>query len=86
MSLDLAPFRMANGKLASHTSLGCYPLIYLTHRCEVLCAACADVCDPDDPIVAADVYWEGPPETCADCNREIPSAYGDPDAPDDDAP
>lgn len=31
-------------------------------------------------IVAADVYWEGPPLTCAHCGAPIESAYGDPEA------
>lgn len=27
-----------------------------------------------------DVYWEGPNMFCAQCNKELESAYGDPDA------
>lgn len=27
-----------------------------------------------------DIHWEGPPEICAHSGREIPSAYGEPDA------
>jgi hypothetical protein len=26
------------------------------------------------------IHWEGPPESCAHCNAQIESAYGDPDA------
>lgn len=29
---------------------------------------------------AADIHWEGAPMTCAHCNKEMPSEYGDPDA------
>jgi hypothetical protein len=29
---------------------------------------------------AADVHWEGAPMYCANCNKEMPSEYGDPDA------
>lgn len=77
--IDLTPYRMHDGKLASHTSLGSYPLIYVTKSGETLCAACAEDSDPEmDPIVAADVHWEGPAEICY-CGKKIESAYGDPD-------
>lgn len=33
----------------------------------------------DDLPVVGDIYYEGSPEFCADCNAEIESAYGDPD-------
>ena len=26
-----------------------------------------------------EVYYEGPPEICEDCGKEMPAAYGDPD-------
>jgi hypothetical protein len=29
-----------------------------------------------------DCHWEGPPLDCADCQEDIPSAYGDPDSDD----
>ncbi len=32
-----------------------------------------------DPPVLCDVYWEGPAENCASCNKLMESAYGDPD-------
>ena len=28
---------------------------------------------------AADIHWEGAPMYCANCNKELPSEYGDPD-------
>lgn len=28
---------------------------------------------------SADVHWEGAPMYCANCNKEMPSEYGDPD-------
>lgn len=37
-------------------------------------------------IVAIDVHWEGPCETCAHCGADLPSIYGDPDAPDEPQP
>ena len=33
-------------------------------------------------ILGVDVYWEGPPEFCAHCNKELASEYGDPDLED----
>jgi hypothetical protein len=58
-------------------------VIYVDACGDVLCAACAEV-DRDDPdakpLIGRDVHYEGPPEFCAACNVEIPSAYGDPDA------
>jgi len=32
---------------------------------------------------AVAVHWEGPPENCVQCNVEMPSEYGDPNAHDD---
>jgi hypothetical protein len=81
----LAGERTSDGKLPSFTFPGAYPLIYITHCAEVLCADCAtDQIDNGndynfDPIIAVDVHWEGEDETCGDCNRAIPSAYGIPD-------
>ncbi len=34
-------------------------------------------------ICGVDIYWEGPPETCCQCGKEMPSEYGDPDDPND---
>lgn len=76
--MDLTSYRMTNGKLASHTSLGSYPLIYLDRACEVFCAACANA---SKSIIDVDVHWEGPAFYCVECNETIESAYGDPDAP-----
>jgi hypothetical protein len=78
-----------NGKLPSFTSVGGYPLIYLTRGNDVLCADCAtEQIDAgndtnDDPVVNVDPYFEGADEICANCNKHIESAYGDPDADDD---
>lgn len=66
---------------------GGYPVIYIAGGCDVLCAACAraEVID-NRGTVATDIYEEGPVEYCASCNREIESAYGDPDAEPEDLP
>lgn len=81
----LAGDRTTDGKLPTFTSVGAYPIIYVTHCADVLCADCAtDQLDNGndynfDPIEAVGVHWEGPDETCANCNGAIPSAYGIPE-------
>jgi hypothetical protein len=72
--------RTKDGVLPS--SLGGYPLLYGS-RWACLCSACATVRENDieciDPVLGADIYWEGAPLICEDCSNEIESAYGDPD-------
>jgi hypothetical protein len=78
----MAGERTSDGTLPSFTSLGAYPLVYITQCAEVLCADCAtDQIDNGndynfDPVIAVDVHWEGEDETCCDCGSAIPSAYG----------
>ena len=76
------PERTRGGQYPAFTSVGGYPIIYLTKRDSILCAECAsdDEANEDDPVAAADVYWEGAPMSCDACNAEIESAYGDPEA------
>lgn len=71
--------------LAAFTSLGSYPLLYLTRDNQVLCADCAFEQTTkrglDWPrIVDVQPFYEGSPYQCANCNKDIESAYGDPDA------
>jgi hypothetical protein len=77
--LDLDPYRLTDGTLAAYTSLGGYPLIYVTRDGEIVCAEHAETTDDSDPVVAVDVHWEGEPYACVDCGKQIESAYGDPD-------
>ena len=83
--------RMADGRLYSCTSIGCYPLVYIVADGGCLCPACAngdngseasEDADADKQwrLIGADVHWEGAPLTCDHCNGEVESAYGDPDA------
>lgn len=68
---------------------GGYPLYYLAADNEPICPKCvngepqfADIFNGQDKewhIVSCDVYYEGPPMQCANCNCNIESAYGDPD-------
>lgn len=84
--------RDEDGKFPAFAWPGGYPIIYLMEDNEVICPDCANQEDayadedpaPEDPdpqwhIVAADVYWEGPDLYCANCNKPIESAYGDPE-------
>ena len=64
--------------LPSHTSLGCYPLVYLTLRQNCLCAKCANGWKDDmDPVIEGAVHWEGNSIDCAECGSTIESAYGE---------
>jgi hypothetical protein len=64
--------------LPAFSSLGGYTIAYYTKDGETLCAECAS--EPDNGAECSDVYYEGPSEYCAECNKEIESSYGDPDA------
>lgn len=82
--------RLSDGRLAAFTSIGCYPIYYLTEDGGVLCPACAngehgsEASETSEEkqwrLIACDVHWEGEPLSCDHCNEEIESAYGDPDA------
>ena len=82
------PEPLDDGRLPAYTSIGAYPLRYLTRDGLDLCAACASVPDEEtsDPAIAADAHLEGPPLTCEDCGAQIESAYGDPDADETEVP
>ena len=74
----------AGPKLPKFTSFGCYPLVYLTQKCVVLCAKCATFeitheSQPDDPVSYCDTNWEDPELFCDDCNERIESAYAEPE-------
>ena len=56
---------------------GGYPIVYYTSSGDVLCPTCAAT---DDEQTTGDIFYEGPPEHCCNCNSEIASAYGDPAA------
>lgn len=70
---------------------GGYPLAYTVSDGGTLCHGCCvaearnimrairDGSRDGWRVVAADVYWEGPPLACDHCGRLVPSAYGDPD-------
>lgn len=67
--------------LANYTSLGCYPLIYVTRDSSLLCGACAfeEIAKGEAAGIQYMIHWEGAPEYCESCGQEIESAYGDPE-------
>jgi hypothetical protein len=71
------------GKLPAYAWPGFYPIIYYSAEGYVFCPGCADQEDAEPPITVYDVHWEGPPEYCDGCGKELESAYGDPDADED---
>ena len=78
--------QLENGKLPAYAWPGGYPIIYLDRENSILCAECATKSHLDaDEVpqyrpVACDVFYEGAPEECGQCGKQIESAYGDPDA------
>ena len=78
------------GKLPACAWPGGYPVLYITADCGTLCPDCANSDEarfaladcPDDRqwlIAAYYIHWEGPPETCDHCGKQVESAYGDPE-------
>jgi hypothetical protein len=69
--------RYQDGTLYKFSEYGLYPLMYLTGRGDVLCAACADeaIRIGDDPPIACEANWEEPSLHCYDCGIRIESAY-----------
>lgn len=75
----MRPKRDEKGHFPAYAWPGGYPIIYITcDGGDVLCATCAD---REMEKVEADIHWEGPAYFCDECSKEIPSAYGDPDEP-----
>jgi hypothetical protein len=68
-----------NGKrekqVAWYSSIGGYPIIYLTDKDEVMCPGCAGRTIEN---VTSHIYEEGHPVECSECSLEIESAYGVP--------
>jgi hypothetical protein len=75
-------------ELPSYAWPGGYQLAYYSPNGDTLCPACANrlrlgldtPASDNDRITMVDAYYEGPPIQCANCNEDIESAYGDPDA------
>jgi hypothetical protein len=72
----------ADEELPAYAWPGGYQITYITSDGATVCPECANDEDVSDDIVAGDVFYEGPAEQCAGCNRMIESSYGDPDEDD----
>lgn len=88
----LQEIRDEKGNVPAVAWPGDYPLVYVADDGEILCADCVN--DPTNPVHETgepdgwrvdgyQIHWEGPPEHCSHCRKEIRSAYGDPDNPED---
>tara|TARA_R100000742_G_C4239320_1_gene59305 strand:+ start:493 stop:708 length:216 start_codon:yes stop_codon:yes gene_type:complete len=57
--------------MRKYTSIGCYPIFYITPDDRPICADCAH------PTFLGHVNWEDPDLYCDDCDERIESAYAD---------
>jgi len=71
---DVCGTRTAAGSLPGFAWPGGYPVLYMTKNDDTLCASCASKWQDED--VKAFIHWEGYPEQCDECGREVDSAYG----------
>ena len=76
--------RLSNGELPTFSSMGSYPLFYLTDTYDVVCPECAnteeDFQESDmlgDNLESVDVNYESECLYCDVCSDRIPSAYGE---------
>ena len=54
---------------------GGYTVLYIDSIGDCFCAACA-TWERFKTEITSGPFWEGDPEYCANCNREIESSYG----------
>ncbi len=85
-AVDTTPLEPAT--LDHYTSLGSYPLVYVSSEGDTYCGTCmlkelraGNVRHPEGCSYGA--HYEGPPDACCECGEEIESAYGDPNASED---
>ena len=72
--------RFDDGKPRRFTSVGSYPIFYVTRRGQCLCPVCAgdeERAEQNDPIVAQCPNWEDPAFYCDACGERIESAYAE---------
>jgi hypothetical protein len=79
MRAALERMRDDDGKLPAYAWPGGYPVVYYTENGLTICALCANETDTSDPVIAGEVYWEGPAIVCDDKGETVESAYGDAD-------
>tara|TARA_R100000664_G_scaffold27686_1_gene38524 strand:+ start:1427 stop:1630 length:204 start_codon:yes stop_codon:yes gene_type:complete len=61
-------------ELKAYTSIGSYPLLYLTNANQVLCSCCAT---DEEEEVTAHINYEVTDLYCDECSTRIESAYGE---------
>ena len=61
-------------ELRAYTSIGSYPLVYLTNENQVLCSCCAT---DEEEEVTSHINYEDPHLYCDECSTRIESAYGE---------
>lgn len=67
-------------KARNFTSIGCYPLLYISEGRRVLCPDCALECEGEGtPMDSGGVNWEDPSLFCDECSERIESAYAEDD-------
>lgn len=80
--MKLNDIRDDRGLLPSYAWPGGYQIIYHTKDGGIICPECANrEVDASQEVIAYDVFYEGAPLNCDDCNTLIESAYGDPEEP-----
>lgn len=65
------------GELPGRSFPGGYPIYYIDEQNNVYCEECA--AERAEDIVDHRCYMEGPSMYCDQCNKEIESAYGEPE-------
>lgn len=69
--------RFEDGTPMKFTSIGLYPIFYVTGRNDCLCPACAGNVEKENPMVATDANWENPSLYCDVCSERIESAHAE---------
>ncbi len=67
--------RNAKGNLYKYSSVGSYPLFYISDECNALCADCAN--ERQDEDISAHANWENSALYCDSCSQRIESAYAE---------
>jgi len=80
MDTPLTVTRLTNGDPQRFSSVGSYPIFYVTTRDAVLCPCCAGEAEQDEDTTLArqDANWENPDLYCDECSERIESAYNEP--------
>lgn len=69
-----------DNSFAPYAFPGGYPVLATLDDGSVLCPTCAKAVFLEERLDATvDLYFEGPPHHCDNCNERIESAYGDPE-------